>query len=118
MAISNPFASDSSPQSTTSAEMKAAIIQQLQSESAITNARTLMEKINSNCFEKCISSPPGSTFSSKDQTCLTACMEKYISLWNATSRAYVSRLSREQEKSGLGGGNITLNDIGGGEGSF
>jgi import inner membrane translocase subunit TIM13 len=31
---------------------------------------------------------------------LSICMEKYISMWNTTSRAYLSRLSRESKKMG------------------
>ncbi|KLJ07659.1 hypothetical protein EMPG_16885, partial [Blastomyces silverae] len=88
MSLSNPFSqsgSSASPQ--TSADVKSAIISQVQQEANITNARSLITKVNENCFEKCIPSP-GSSLSSKEQTCLTACMEKYIQLWNATSRAY------------------------------
>ncbi|OJD16251.1 hypothetical protein ACJ73_08897 [Blastomyces percursus] len=61
-----------------------------------------MQKVNENCFEKCIPSP-GSSLSSKEQTCLTACMEKYIQLWNATSRAYGLRANQEQKMGGVGG---------------
>ncbi|KAL1955874.1 hypothetical protein VTO42DRAFT_8032 [Malbranchea cinnamomea] len=101
MAFSNPFSSSShsnatpSSSNTTSAETKAAIIQRLQAEAALSNARTLIQSITENCFEKCIPTP-GSSFTSKDQTCLNACMEKYISLWNATSRAYIARAGREK----------------------
>ncbi|PGH15754.1 hypothetical protein AJ80_05462 [Polytolypa hystricis UAMH7299] len=107
MSFSSPFSSSSSPgdsssgSSSTSAEMKSAIIQQLQSESALTNARTLMEKLQENCFDKCIPNPPGSSLSSKEQTCLTTCMEKYIQLWNATSRAYIAQVGQQREKAGF-----------------
>ncbi|KAK2799181.1 hypothetical protein FQN50_008570 [Emmonsiellopsis sp. PD_5] len=123
MSLSNPFSSPSTSTPQTSAEMKAAIISQLQQESAMTNARTLMtvrphpisspssptqltpnqsQKLNENCFEKCIPTP-GSSLSSKEQTCLTSCMEKYIQIWNATSRAYIARMGKEQQAAGMNG---------------
>ncbi|EFQ99429.1 mitochondrial import inner membrane translocase subunit tim13 [Nannizzia gypsea CBS 118893] len=105
MSLSNPFGSTSSSSNISSSEMKSAILQQIQAEAAMTNARTLMEKINSNCFEKCIPSP-GSSLSSNEQTCIKTCMEKYISLWNTTSQAYSARLREENEKNGMGGGSL------------
>ncbi|KAK2793295.1 protein translocase subunit [Onygenales sp. PD_10] len=102
MSLSNPFGQPSTSTPQTSAEMKAAIISQLQQESAMTNARTLIAKLNENCFEKCIPTP-GSSLSSKEQTCLTSCMEKYIQIWNATSRAYIARMGKEQQAAGMGG---------------
>jgi hypothetical protein len=50
-------------------------------------------------------------------------MEKYISMWNATSRAYIARIGRERERGGfVVGGDIGLDGIasgaaGGGSGS-
>ncbi|KAK2733431.1 protein translocase subunit [Myotisia sp. PD_48] len=100
---SSASSSSSSPSSSnpSSAEIKAAVLQRLQQETAISNVRQLMQKINENCFEKCISSP-GSSLSSKDQACLSACTEKYVSLWNAISRAYISRIGKEQAQGGFG----------------
>lgn len=45
---------------------------------------------------------PGSSLSSSDSTCLSACVEKYISVWNATSRAYMARVNKESKKMGVG----------------
>ncbi|PGH30637.1 hypothetical protein GX50_06589 [[Emmonsia] crescens] len=103
MSLSNPFSQSGSPSSPqTSADTKSAIISQVQHEAALNNARALIGKVNENCFEKCIPTP-GSSLSSKEQTCLTACMEKYIQLWNATSRAYSARMSQEHKATGAGG---------------
>ncbi|EEQ31346.1 protein translocase subunit [Microsporum canis] len=102
MSLSNPFSSSSGSPNLSSSEMKSAIVQQLQSEAAMNNARMLMEKLNSNCFEKCVPTP-GSSLSSGEQSCIKTCMEKYISLWNATSQSYVSRLKQENEKNGSSG---------------
>ncbi|EER39467.1 mitochondrial import inner membrane translocase subunit TIM13 [Histoplasma capsulatum H143] len=102
MSLSNPFSDNSSSVSPqTSADTKSAIISQVQQESALNNARSLIGKVNENCFEKCVPSP-GSSLSSKEQMCLTACMEKYIQLWNATSRAYGARVNQEH-KAGFAG---------------
>ncbi|KAI1911987.1 protein translocase subunit [Ophidiomyces ophidiicola] len=106
MALSNPFSSSDAPSASrnaTSADMKAAVMQQVQAEAALNNARALMEKLNMNCFEKCVPTPPDSSLSSKDQACLKSCMEKYISLWNATNKAYIGRLNREAQSGRLNG---------------
>ncbi|KAF3482741.1 mitochondrial intermembrane space translocase subunit Tim [Arthroderma uncinatum] len=100
-----------------SADMKSAIKQQLQSESAMNNARILMEKLSSNCFDKCVPSP-GSTLTSNEQSCLNTCMEKYISLWNTTSRAYIARIGQEREKGGLVSSDPTIGASSGNGGIF
>ncbi|KAK2836952.1 hypothetical protein FQN49_006559 [Arthroderma sp. PD_2] len=97
MSMSNPFSTGLTANSS-SAEIKAEFIKQLQAESAMVNARSLVEKINSNCFEKCVPSPPGASLTSKDETCIKTCMQKYISFWNTTNRAYVGRISQEAGK--------------------
>ena len=39
-------------------------------------------------------------------------MEKYISIWNATSRAYIARIGRERERSGLlAGGDVGFDGV-------
>ena len=57
-----------------------------------------------NCFATCIPNP-SSSLSSKEQSCLSSCMEKYIEAWNVTSRTYINRLQREgaQLSSGVAG---------------
>ncbi|EGD87436.1 hypothetical protein H112_05980 [Trichophyton rubrum D6] len=97
MSLLNPFSSSSNGSDMSSSQIKSAIVQQLQSESAMNNAKMLMEKLNSNCFEKCIPTP-GSSLSSNEQTCLKTCMEKYIALWNTVSQTYVARLKTEGAK--------------------
>ncbi|CRG88956.1 hypothetical protein PISL3812_05991 [Talaromyces islandicus] len=77
-----------------STELKNALMKQVQAEAAMTNARALVGKINENCFDRCITSP-GSSLSSGETSCLSSCMEKYISVWNATSRAYINRVQLE-----------------------
>src|SRR5271156_5258516 len=111
----NPFSSSSSsssstpsppqPPSTTSSE-SAAIKARLQSaitmQSNIMNAKYLISKVNETCFQHCVSSP-GSSLSSKEQGCLSACMEKYIDAWNVTSRTYIGRLQKEGASLGIMG---------------
>ena len=87
----------------TKTRLQNAIVQQ----SNLINAKYLIQKINENCFDHCVSEP-GASLSSKEQTCLSTCMEKYIDGWNVVSRTYVSRLQKEgamlqsQGGSGLG----------------
>lgn len=47
-----------------------------------------------NCFEKCIAKP-GSSMSSSEQTCSTACIEKYINAWNQVNTTLHNRLRQE-----------------------
>ncbi|KAJ5974509.1 protein translocase subunit [Penicillium waksmanii] len=78
-------------------DVKAGIVQQLQQESAMNNARLLIEKINENCFDACIPAP-GSSMSSQESGCISSCMEKYIQLWNISSKTYISRLGQEHKR--------------------
>ncbi|KAJ9209040.1 hypothetical protein DTO166G4_8075 [Paecilomyces variotii] len=92
--------SSSSPAAPNSSEeMKTAIMKQLQAEAAMTNARALIGKLNEHCFDRCIPTP-GDSLSSKEESCLSTCMEKYISTWNTVSRTYISRVSKESKKLG------------------
>ncbi|PYH90800.1 putative mitochondrial intermembrane space translocase subunit Tim13 [Aspergillus ellipticus CBS 707.79] len=85
--------------SSSSQDAKTALVKQIQQEAAMNNARQLISKVNEHCFAHCIPRP-GSTLSSRDETCLSQCMEKYISFWNTTSRTYGIRLASEQKKLG------------------
>ncbi|CAG9972113.1 unnamed protein product [Clonostachys byssicola] len=74
--------------------VKDAVFQQVVAESNLANARVLIEKIQENCFEKCITKPGGS-ISSGEQSCATACMEKYMNAWNHVNSAYITRARQE-----------------------
>lgn len=78
-----------------SSNIKEAVMRQVQLESNTANVRVLLEKMNENCFEKCVPKP-GSSLSSGEQTCFTSCMEKYMSAWNQVNAAYIERIKREQ----------------------
>ncbi|EOO04125.1 putative mitochondrial import inner membrane translocase subunit tim13 protein [Phaeoacremonium minimum UCRPA7] len=80
--------------------VKQAIIKQILLESNTNNARQLIEKINENCFEKCIPKP-GTSVSSGEQTCVTQCMEKYMAAWNQVNASYLRRIQQEVGNSGL-----------------
>ncbi|KAF3769864.1 Putative mitochondrial import inner membrane translocase subunit TIM13 [Cryphonectria parasitica EP155] len=75
--------------------LKDAVMRQVQLESNTANVRILMEKMNENCFERCVAKP-GSSLSSGEQKCFTSCMEKYMSAWNQVNSAYIQRIKREQ----------------------
>lgn len=38
---------------------------------------------------------PGSSLSSSEQTCLKACMEKYMAAWNEVNSSYIRRIQQE-----------------------
>ncbi|KAF4979202.1 hypothetical protein F66182_17302 [Fusarium sp. NRRL 66182] len=102
MSFFGSSSSSTSPASEpSSTELKNALIQQVQAEAATANTRILITKVNENCFDRCVSTP-GSTLSAGESTCLTTCMEKYTNFWNATGRAYVSRVATESKKMGAG----------------
>lgn len=45
---------------------------------------------------------PGTSFSKKEESCLTQCMEKYMSTWNVVSRQYIDRLQKLNEQGVVG----------------
>ncbi|KAL5340735.1 Tim10/DDP family zinc finger-domain-containing protein [Aspergillus crustosus] len=109
---STPAAVSSSPEQQ---EIKTAIIRQLQQEAAMNNARQLIGKVNEHCFDNCVSAP-GSTMTPGESSCLSSCMEKYISLWNVTSKAYLARAATERKNGGID--TIAMNSLAtGGSGS-
>lgn len=55
-----------------------------------------LQRVNENCFHNCITTP-GSTMTPADSTCISQCMEKYISLWNSVSKTYISRAGSSRE---------------------
>ncbi|KAF2270215.1 hypothetical protein CC78DRAFT_528701 [Lojkania enalia] len=81
---------------------KTQIMRQIQQEANMQNARILVEKLNEHCFERCVPKP-GSSLSKGEETCFTACMEKYMTAWNTVSKQYVARIQKESQQAGLGG---------------
>ncbi|GJC90480.1 mitochondrial import inner membrane translocase subunit TIM13 [Colletotrichum tofieldiae] len=74
--------------------VKKAVMKQVLQEANLANARVLIEKLQENCFEKCVPKP-GSSLSSGETTCMTSCMEKYMSAWNQVNNAYINRIKQE-----------------------
>ena len=70
--------------------------------SSLVSNRHYSQKMNSHCFDKCIPSP-GSSLSSREQKCLTTCMEKYIAAWNTVSRQYIARIQKTADGGDMGG---------------
>ncbi|KAL8925641.1 MAG: hypothetical protein Q9172_002145 [Xanthocarpia lactea] len=76
-----------------SSDPKTQIMNQIRQEAAVNNARALINKLNGHCFDKCIPSP-GSSLSSREQSCLSSCMEKYMGTWNTVSRVYIAQIQK------------------------
>ncbi|KAF2836878.1 hypothetical protein M501DRAFT_959657 [Patellaria atrata CBS 101060] len=74
-------------------------MQQIRQEAAVQNARQLIEKLNEHCFDRCIPKP-STSLSKGEESCFSACMEKYMSAWNTVSRSYVARLQKEGQAQG------------------
>ncbi|KAK5118369.1 protein translocase subunit [Meristemomyces frigidus] len=75
------------------ADAKTQIMDQIRQQSALSNARSLIEKVNEHCFERCVPKP-GSSLSSAETTCYTHCMEKYMAAWNTVSRTYLAQAQK------------------------
>ncbi|KAJ5565612.1 Mitochondrial intermembrane space translocase subunit Tim13 [Penicillium sp. DV-2018c] len=97
--MSSIFGSGSTTAPQSSEEIKQAVLRQLQQETAMTNARALIGKINKHCFKACVPTP-GSSLSTKENTCLSDCMDKYIAMWNVTSKTYIARVNVETKRMG------------------
>ncbi|KAK9469669.1 Tim10/DDP family zinc finger-domain-containing protein [Lipomyces arxii] len=78
------------------AALKQKIRTQISQEMALANANELINKIASNCYEKCIVTA-GPSLTAGDQKCLDMCTEKYFHAWNLISRLYTTRLQQERK---------------------
>lgn len=67
----------------------------------------VIQKINEHCFDACITAP-GSSLSSKENSCMSSCMEKYINMWNVVSRTYMHRMNEERKKMGGDAAGLSL----------
>jgi import inner membrane translocase subunit TIM13 len=74
--------------------VKEAVMRQVLTESNVANARVLLEKLQENCFEKCVPKP-GKSLSGGEETCVKTCMEKYMAAWNQVNQAYIARIRQE-----------------------
>ncbi|CZT24914.1 probable mitochondrial import inner membrane translocase subunit tim-13 [Ramularia collo-cygni] len=74
-------------------DAKQQIMDQVRQQAALQNARALVEKVNEHCFERCVPKP-GSSLSSGETTCYTACMEKYMKSWNIISQQYLNHVQK------------------------
>ncbi|KAI1000922.1 hypothetical protein K3495_g7275 [Podosphaera aphanis] len=84
-----------------SQDQKNVVMQQVRDEAAIANGKQLIEKVNENCFDKCIPKP-GTSLSSAETSCLSQCMEKYLSTWSAVHRQYTNRIATEMGRGATG----------------
>lgn len=65
-----------------------------------TDVQCLQQKLQENCFEKCVPKP-GTSLSSGETTCMTQCMEKYMAAWNQVNTAYINRIKQESGNQSL-----------------
>ncbi|KAJ0387686.1 hypothetical protein COL922a_001792 [Colletotrichum nupharicola] len=80
--------------------VKQAVMKQVLQEANLANARVLIDKLQENCFEKCVPKP-GTSLSSGETTCMTQCMEKYMAAWNQVNTAYINRIKQESGNQSL-----------------
>ncbi|RMZ92358.1 hypothetical protein DV736_g397, partial [Chaetothyriales sp. CBS 134916] len=82
-----------SPPNATSAQIRQRLQNAVLYQTNMMNAKFLISKVNENCFDKCVQSP-GSNLSSKEQACLSSCLEKYIEAWNTRRYEELAKLSQ------------------------
>lgn len=82
------------------AEQKEALKQRVSAEVAMANAQQLISKATDKCYSKCISWP-GSSLSSREQTCVERCLERYFEAFNIVSATYVKRVAAERAAGAL-----------------
>lgn len=90
--LGNTFGLNSSKE-----QKKESIISQVKKEMALANATQLLEKINSNCYDKCVPKP-GSRLDSNEEKCLGNCADKYMNSYNIVSRSLIGRLQKESNQ--------------------
>ncbi|KAI8159687.1 Mitochondrial import inner membrane translocase subunit TIM13 [Colletotrichum sp. SAR 10_70] len=83
-----------------STSVKQAVMKQVLQEANLANARVLIDKLQENCFEKCVPKP-GTSLSSGETTCMTQCMDKYMAAWNQVNTAYINRIKQESGNQSL-----------------
>lgn len=82
------------------AEQKEALKQRVATEIAMANAQQLISKATDKCYAKCVPLP-GSSLSSKEQTCAERCLERYFEAFNIVSATYVRRIAAERASGAL-----------------
>ncbi|KAJ7573862.1 Tim10/DDP family zinc finger-domain-containing protein [Mycena floridula] len=78
---------------------KEEVMAAVRNELAKANAQTLMNNANERCFKVCVTKP-GSSLSSSEETCLARCLDRFMDVYNITSKSYISRLARERAAEG------------------
>lgn len=79
MDLSNALSGLKGPGS--SSEKKEAIKAQVSNEIAMQNAQTLISNATNKCYKACVTSP-STSLSSKEETCVTRCLERYFEAFN------------------------------------
>lgn len=80
---------------TTSPEQKEALKQRVATEIAMANAQQLISKATEKCYSKCVTRP-GPALSSKEETCVERCLERYFEAFNIVSSTYVRRIAAQR----------------------
>ena len=101
----SPFAmafsfTGSKSQASATNEQKEALKQRVSTEIAMANAQQLISKATDKCYTKCVPTP-GSSLSSKEQTCAERCLERYFEAFNIVSATYVRRIAAERASGAL-----------------
>ncbi|XP_044736141.1 mitochondrial import inner membrane translocase subunit Tim13 [Chrysoperla carnea] len=69
-------------------------MEQVKQQIAISHAQEHLTKMTQKCFQKCIYKP-GTSLDSSEQKCVAMCVDRYMDAWGLVSRAYATRLQKE-----------------------
>ena len=83
------------PAGTLTSTQREAVMEQVRNQIAVTNAQELLQRITKTCFKKCVTKP-GTQLDSYEQKCVAMCMDRYMDSWNAVSRTYNERITRDR----------------------
>ena len=76
---------------------KDAIIEGVKQQLAVANFQELLQKMTDKCYSKCITKP-GPKLDNSESKCITLCMDRYMDVWNQTSKAYSQRIQMEGQR--------------------
>ncbi|KAI9807781.1 MAG: hypothetical protein M1825_005086 [Sarcosagium campestre] len=84
-----------------SAETKEAVLKDMRDSILQANASQLMMIVNDACFEKCVSSQVGTSYTAAETTCYNQCVKKYIAAWNVVTNSWEQKMQNSRNDPAL-----------------
>jgi import inner membrane translocase subunit TIM13 len=78
------------------AAKKAQMMEQMKGELAMANAQQLIQKMSDKCFIKCVTYPSSGGLDTRQQTCISNCVDRFMESWNIVSKTYNERIQKDR----------------------